>query len=103
MAATSTGKWLSDADQIVTRYRAGGMRYDISDALLKPGGLVVDVIPRAESEGAVVRVAAADGVPAMQLVWAFGGASGLTFVESGLMRVYSRSGLSAETRRLCRK
>ena len=76
--AAGTGKWLSDADQIVTRYRAGGMRYEISDALLKPGGLIVDVVPRAESEGAVVRVAAAANMPAVQLVWAFGGASGLS-------------------------
>ena len=35
------------------------MRYEISDALLEPGGLAMDVIPRAESEGAVMRVAAA--------------------------------------------
>ena len=72
----AAAKWLSDADQVVTRYRAGAMRYEISDALLGAGRLTIDVLPRAESEGAVVRVTVADETPPVDLVWAFGGASG---------------------------
>ncbi|MHB8862454.1 MAG: DUF4450 domain-containing protein [Pirellulaceae bacterium] len=77
LPATAAGKWLSDADQMVTRYRAGAMRYEIADDLLKPGGLVIDVIPSAATDGAQVKVAASAGTPPLQLVWAFGGASGL--------------------------
>ncbi len=77
-AMDGTGKWLSDADQIVARYRAGAMRYEISDQLLGSGHLTVDVIPRAESEGAVVRVAASAEVPELEFVCAFGGASGFS-------------------------
>lgn len=72
----AAAKWLADADQVVTRYRAGAMRYEISDALLGAGRLTIDVLPRAESDGAVVRVTVADETPAVDLVWAFGGASG---------------------------
>jgi len=78
LPATCAGKWLSEADQIVTRYRAGGMQYAISDTLLQSGRLVIDVIPQADSEGAALRVAASDTAPGLQLVWACGGASGLT-------------------------
>ncbi len=77
LAATSACKWLSDADRIVTRYRAGGMRYEVSDSLLEPGGMTIDVIPRPTSEGAVVRVTSSANAPSFELLWAFGGASGL--------------------------
>lgn len=76
IASPTTAKWLSDADQVITRYRAGAMRYEISDRLLGPGRLTMDVIPRADSEGAVVRLAVSGELPPVELVWAFGGASG---------------------------
>lgn len=78
IATPAGAKWLSDAGQVVTRYRAGAMRYDISDPLLGPGSLTIDVVPRADSEGAVVRVAVSKEVSAAELIWAFGGASGFS-------------------------
>jgi hypothetical protein len=70
-------KWLSDADDVVARYRAGGIQYEIRDRLCGPGRLVIDVLPLAASEGAVVCVAPDRLPPGTSLAWAFGGASGL--------------------------
>jgi hypothetical protein len=72
----ATSKWLSDAQDVTARYRAGAMQYEIRDPLLSSSSLAIDVIPMAESEGVLVRVMASDGAPGVELAWAFGGASG---------------------------
>lgn len=74
--AAETSKWLSAADHVVARYRGGAMRYEIRDRLLEPGRLTIDVVPRGESEGVVLRVGLSDDAPPLELAWAFGGASG---------------------------
>lgn len=78
LSAGETSKWLSDASRIVARYRAGAMNYEISDPMLGPGSLAIDVIPRPESEGVVIRVAPSANIRPMELIWAFGGATGYT-------------------------
>ena len=72
-------KWLSEAERIVSRYRGGGaMQYEIADGLLGPGRLTIDVVPRPENEGVVVRVTPSENVRPVELIWTFGGATGYT-------------------------
>ena len=53
---TSAGiKWLNDAQQIISRYRAGEMIYEISDPLLQNGKLILTVLPLSETKGLILR------------------------------------------------
>ena len=76
MAVGETSKWLWEAENVVARYRAGAMRYEIRDTLLGPGTLTVDVVPLIEAEGAIIQVGASANAAPVDLVWTFGGASG---------------------------
>ncbi|HYD84488.1 MAG TPA: DUF4450 domain-containing protein, partial [Opitutus sp.] len=78
-------KWLHDAARITTRYRPGELLYDIHDPLLGAQTLHVAAVAHFETEGTIVRVqlVAADArrdantnVPAVELVWAYGGVNG---------------------------
>ena len=77
---TAGVKWLNDAEQIVTRYRAGSLIYEIRDPLLANPTRVlrVTVLPLSETRGVIARVELENGawLP-IQLVWAFGGANGM--------------------------
>ncbi len=75
IASAGASKWLTEAETVVARYRGGAMRYEIRDALLASGSLVIDVVPMGEGDGALVQVAASGDAVAADLVWAFGGAS----------------------------
>ena len=81
---TSTGiKWLNDADQIVTRYRAGSMIYEVHDRLLDSGTLTLAILPLSDAKGFVIR-AELDGTAApVKLIWAFGGANGMRGKRGG--------------------
>lgn len=69
-------KWLHEAATIEARYRPGQMLYVIRDPLLGSGELHVAAIALASAEGLAVRVElAGDGGP-VDLVAAYGGASG---------------------------
>lgn len=76
IATAAAAKWLPAADQVVARYRGGAMRYEIRDALLDDGRLELDVVPMGEAEGAVLRIRTSEDASRVDLVWAFGGASG---------------------------
>lgn len=76
LIAGDSSKWLADAERVVARYRAGAMKYEITDAMLGPGSLTIDVIPRPESEGAIIRIIPSPDAKPVELVWAFGGATG---------------------------
>lgn len=76
IASNGGSKWLADAEKVVARYRAGTMRYEVSDAMLGPGVLTIDVMPLSEGEGAVLRMGLSENALPVDLVWAFGGASG---------------------------
>lgn len=85
MRTAAGAKWLFAAERRQTRYRAGSLVYEIHDALLGEGAtLVVTAIPTTTVEGLIVRVELR-GTPAkpVDLVWAFGGASGLRGRRSG--------------------
>ncbi len=69
-------KWLNGAARVVMRYRPGSLLYEISDPLLSGRTLRLAVIPLPDSPGLVLR-AALDGTgEPVELIWAYGGASG---------------------------
>lgn len=75
---TTTGiKWLNDASQIVTRYHAGSMIYEIRDPWLGAGTLTLTVLPLSRAQGFVVRAELAGAPTPVTLIWAFGGANGM--------------------------
>lgn len=77
VAADGGVRWLHDADRVITRYRPGALRHEITDSALGPdGALIVDSIPCAETEGLIVRVEARGLAAPLVLGWAYGGANG---------------------------
>ena len=71
-----TAKWLSEAQSIVTRYRAAEMIYEIHDPLLGAGTLRMTVLALSQTEGLIVRAVLSGTSEPTILVWAYGGASG---------------------------
>ena len=84
LLAGGHSKWLIAADHITARYRPGTMRYDITDPLLGVGKLHLDVLALAGAEGIILK-ARFENLPAnsVQLLWAFGGATGKKFSRDG--------------------
>ncbi|MBO2010099.1 DUF4450 domain-containing protein [Hymenobacter negativus] len=84
LLANGQSKWLVKAENIVARYRPGSMLYDITDPLLGSGTLHLEVLAMADAEGLLVK-ARFENVPAkkVQLLWAFGGATGKKFSRDG--------------------
>jgi hypothetical protein len=74
---TSKGaKWLHEADHIMARYRPGSMVYEIRDSLLRNGTLNLTVLSMHTADGLLVSAEAHGLEGTVELVWAFGGASG---------------------------
>lgn len=71
-------KWLQDAETVMATYREGRMIYEISDPLFGGGRVVVEAVPAANKPGAAMVQVRCEGGPAVELVWAFGGATGVT-------------------------
>ena len=69
-------KWLFDAQRVSTRYRPGSMLYEIRDPLLGGGVLHLTALASGEGEGLVLRAELRDTSSPLELVWAYGGASG---------------------------
>lgn len=85
---TSAGiKWLNDADQIVARYRAGSLIYELRDSLLDGAELDLTVLPLSKTKGVIVRAVAGKSqgpVPAsLQMIFAYGGANGIRGARGG--------------------
>jgi hypothetical protein len=76
-------KWLIKADSIKAVYRAGSMVYEIKDLLLGKGRLVLTILALSNAEGMVIKMAAENISPQVQLVWVYGGASGKKFSRDG--------------------
>jgi hypothetical protein len=76
-------KWLNDADEIVTRYHAGSMIYEIHDALLSSGTLTLTILPLSNEKGFVVRAELDGASTPVKLIWAFGGANGMRGKRGG--------------------
>lgn len=76
-------KWLMDARSVVTRYRPGSMLYEIRDPLLGDGTLHLTVLAMTDAEGVVIRTERRGASTPLELVWAFGGASGQRGARNG--------------------
>src|SRR6478735_5769880 len=85
LISNDKSKWLINADKITARYRAGSMLYDIEDAMLGKGKLHIEVLALADAEGVIIQLKS-QGIPSsVQLVWAYGGATGKKFSRDGDM------------------
>ncbi len=75
-SATGT-KWLHEAERITARYLPGEMVYEIRDSSLGASGVLqLHVVALPMTEGLVVRAAATAMSDGVELLWAYGGASG---------------------------
>jgi hypothetical protein len=72
----AASKWLFEADRVETRYRAGEMFYDIRDTLLGSGSLKLSVLAFSQTEGLVANAVLSGSTEPLDLIWAYGGASG---------------------------
>ncbi|MBK6935953.1 MAG: DUF4450 domain-containing protein [Chitinophagaceae bacterium] len=80
-----TSKWLITADTIKATYRPGSMLYTIEDKILGKGKLYLVILAMGNAEGVIIRVQG-ENVPAnINLIWAYGGASGKKFSRDGDM------------------
>ena len=78
-----TSKWLTDAQTIIARYRPGSMLYTIADPMLAGGNLEMVVLPLAEAEGLIVKLTSGQLPDNLELVVAYGGATGKKFSREG--------------------
>ncbi|MTH16040.1 DUF4450 domain-containing protein [Flavobacterium sp. LC2016-01] len=76
-------KWITEASKIDTRYVLGTMHYTIEDAVLGKGKLFVDVVALKEKEGFIVKVYGNGVSKNVNIIWAFGGATGKKFSRDG--------------------
>jgi hypothetical protein len=68
--------WAHDAARIVCRYRPGAMLYEVRDALLGEGVVLLTVLARDDREGLILRAEQRGTVGPLEIVWAFGGVTG---------------------------
>lgn len=85
-------KWLNHSDKIIARYRPGSMLYEIHDALLGNGEILFTVLALDKAEGMIVRAEFKNVPSTVDLIWAFGGASGKRFSREGDLNVDPESG-----------
>jgi len=72
----TAAKWLNGAANIVTRYRSAEMVYEVRDPLLGTGTLQLTVLALSQTEGLIAKVVLSGTEKPVDLVWAYGGASG---------------------------
>lgn len=79
----SGSKWLSEADEVVTRYLSGQMLYTVRDPLLGKGAIELHLLTEAAGAGLHLTVSARDTPSDLLLTWAFGGVSGRLGKDGG--------------------
>ncbi len=82
VATPAGAKWLTAAQQIITRYRPGSLLYAIQDPLLGRGELDLTLLPLATTKGCILQLAWTGAAP-LPLVCAFGGTSGVRGSRDG--------------------
>jgi hypothetical protein len=83
LIAGAESKWLTRAEHIKTIYRPGSMLYEVKDALLGKGTLHITVLALADAEGMIIQARFENTPAGVELLWAFGGASGKKFSRDG--------------------
>jgi len=76
-------KWLIDAQNIVARYEAGSMSYQIKDPMLGNGKLTLNLLAMADADGFILRIKDENIPRETKLFWGFGGASNKRFSREG--------------------
>jgi hypothetical protein len=82
LIAEGGSKWLTEAQDIVARYRAGLMIYEIKDELIGEGLLKLTVLSMNDADGLVLK-AEAQGQSDFELAWAFGAVCERSFSRAG--------------------
>lgn len=85
MIVDGQSKWLTDAQTITARYRPGAMLYTIGDSLLGTGRCLLELQALADGEGFFLKTSFQRVGKPVDLVWAFGGATGKKFSRDGDM------------------
>ncbi|WP_157482324.1 DUF4450 domain-containing protein [Geofilum rubicundum] len=75
-------KWLVEADYVRSVYEPGIRRYEIKDALLGKGQLVIEVLAMGDANGVVVRLSGKDLPPDLRLMTMYGGADSKRFFRN---------------------
>lgn len=76
-------KWLIEAKNIKSIYRAGSMLYEVRDPLLNNGVIYLHAIALYSSEGFIVKLTSENIPSSVQLIAAYGGATGKKFSRDG--------------------
>ncbi len=76
-------KWLIDAEHIKAIYRPGSMLYEIKDAMLGDGKILITVLALADAEGMIIKTTCANVNPDIKICFAYGGATGKKFSRDG--------------------
>lgn len=76
-------KWLIEAKNIKAVYRAGSMLYEVRDPLLNNGVIYLHAIALYNSEGFIVKLSAENIPTGVQMIAAYGGATGKKFSRDG--------------------
>jgi hypothetical protein len=76
-------KWITEANTIKTIYRAGSMLYEIKDSLLDNGVLYIQVLALHEAEGMIIKLQSKNSAPTVEVVIAYGAATGKKFSRDG--------------------
>lgn len=85
ISVNQQSKWLTQADSIIARYRAGARLYTIKDALLGNGTLEIEILALSNAEGFILKTQFKNTPQSTELYWAFGGATGKKFSRDGDM------------------
>ncbi len=81
--AGKKSKWLINAQHIKAIYRPGSMLYEINDPILGKGTMYISVLALADGEGMIIKTGFKNVSGPVELMWAFGGASGKKFSRDG--------------------
>ncbi|AWK06314.1 glycogen debranching protein [Flavobacterium crocinum] len=76
-------RWITEASKIHTSYVQGTMHYEIQDAILGSGRLIVDVVALRDKEGFILKVSGVNVPKECSLMWVYGGATGKKFSRDG--------------------
>lgn len=79
----NASKWITEAQEIRTRYRPGSMLYDIKDPLLGSGVLHLAVLALSEGEGIVIKASFTGQISGVEIFAAYGGVTGKKFSRDG--------------------
>ena len=77
--------WLNDAKNVEARYRAGARIYQVTDPILGSGTLTLYILALADAEGFILKLSAKNLSKPLNLITAFGGATGKKFSRDGDM------------------